>query len=77
MRYFEIAYGYQVPLSLEDKELVDRISKEGRLYIADMDERDVLLADAMVSRHVLLRKKSNKGFYYSLNSIESIWSSNT
>lgn len=77
MRYFEIAYGYQVPLSLEDKELIDRITQNGRLYLSDMDERDVVLADAMVSRHVLIRRKNKQGFYYCPNSIESLWSSNT
>jgi hypothetical protein len=74
MRYYEIASGIRIPVSSEEQELLDRITKKGFFCKKDFsDERDEEVARLMLSRGVLSQIKKNDELCYKPNSVNDIW----
>lgn len=72
MRYFEIAGGIRLQVSLEEQSLVDLAEKE-ILSDASLDERDQEMARTMVSRGIFNRLEKDGELYYQLNGLEDVW----
>lgn len=72
MRYFEIAGGIRLQVSLEEQSLVDLAEKE-ILSDASLDERDQEMARSMVSRGIFNRLEKDGELYYQLNGLEDVW----
>ena len=70
MRYFEIAGGFRLNISEEEKTLLDK-AKEGLLG-EELDERDNEVAHKMLSRGLLNRHSEDGKIYYTPNSLPDI-----
>jgi hypothetical protein len=72
MRYFEIAGGIRMAVSLEEQSLLDLAGKE-MIADANLEERDQEIARNMVSRGLFNRLNRDGKLYYSLNGLEDVW----
>lgn len=75
MRFREIRGGIQIPVSLEEQDLIDLIeSKEGEfIQRKELDERQQELARKMVSRGVLERTQRDGSLFYVVSKLDDIW----
>lgn len=55
MRYFEITSGMRVPISGEERALLNRVEETGHIARDTLDEREAEIARQMVRRGVLVR----------------------
>jgi hypothetical protein len=74
MRYFEIMGGLQLPIDQEQSALITMIEEHDN-YISEeiLDERQLTLADNMVSRGILNRLQVSGKLYYETNKLEPTW----
>ena len=70
MRYFEIAGGFRLNISEEEKVLLDK-AVDG-LLAEELDERDTEVAYHMLSRGLLNRHSEDGKLYYTPNSLPDI-----
>ena len=70
MRYFEIAGGFRLNVSEEEKVMLDK-AKDG-LLAEELDERDTEVAYQMLSRGLLNRHSEDGKIYYTPNSLPDI-----
>jgi len=75
MRFLEIRGGIQIPVSLEEQDLVDLIESQDGAIIkrSDLDERQKEVARKMVSRGVLERAQHDGSLYYVVNRLDDLW----
>lgn len=73
MRFFEIKGGIQVPLSNEERRLVEEIEK-GNTNYSEFDERDSELAWQLSKRGILnLIEHEDGNVTCKVNKLEDIW----
>lgn len=70
MRYFEIAGGFRVDISEEEKTMLDK-AQDG-LLAENLDERDSEVAYLMLSKGLLNRHTEDGKIYYTSNSLPDI-----
>lgn len=74
MRFYEISSGFRVPVSQEEQDILDIISKNGdKVAKTDLDERQNEVARKMVTRGLLHRKKDSNGTWLTPNGLQDIW----
>ncbi len=74
MRYFEIKSGIRIPLSNEERRLLESVETEGQVLSEDLDERDRELARQLVIRGVFnLIENEDDSITYTVNKLEDIW----
>lgn len=74
MRYHEIASGLRLPVSSEERGLLDRAEEQHGLEHGSLDERDQEVARKMVSRGLLNRTRDqNQRIVYRVSSVKDIW----
>jgi len=78
MRFLEIRGGIQIPVSLEEQDLIDLIESNDNAIIkrSDLDERQKEVARKMVSRGVLERTQHNGSLYYVVSNLDDLWRHN-
>ena len=67
MRFMEFAGKYLMAVSLDEAELIDKITEEGSLEKDKLDAREQELARKMVSNGKLNRYKKNSKTYFLVN----------
>ena len=72
MRYFEIASGYTLPVSVEEQEVLDRIGNK-QLLASEFNEREAEVARLMVNRGLLHRLASDGAISFSANLPTDTW----
>ena len=70
MRYFEIAGGFRVDISEEERDILVLANNE--VLAEDLGERDQELAMKMVSKGLLISNTKDDKVYYSPNSLPNI-----
>lgn len=75
MRYFEIKGGIQVPLSNEERRLVESVEKAGQVNRSDLEERDQELARQLCGRGIfnMIENEEDDSITYTVNKLEEIW----
>lgn len=74
MRFYEIKGGIQVPLSNEERRLLESVETEGQVLGEDLDERDRELARQLVVRGVFnMIENEDDSITYTVNKLEDIW----
>lgn len=73
MRVFELTSGINIPLSIEESDVLSDIMSNGRIYHTQMDERVQEVARLMVSRGIIKQNidRQGKAYYTSRNS--DVW----
>ena len=66
MRFVEIATGIQVAVSGEENKLYERIAKaeEGPIRKRDLSEREQYLANQLVNKSMITRRRKNGEIYF-------------
>ena len=66
MRFIEIAQGIQVAVSGEENKLYERIIKaeKGPVRKRDLSERDQYLANQLVNKSMIIRRRKNGEIYF-------------
>jgi hypothetical protein len=72
MRYFEIQSGMRMPISSEERALLDHLG-DHPVSSQSLDARQQELARLMLSRGLLNRVNKNDQTYYKINSVNDIW----
>ena len=70
MRWAEIQDNYKVYISNDESSLSNRIKNEGKVFKKDLSENDIVVADRLVNKSVLLRKRTGKDVYFVRNTPE-------
>jgi hypothetical protein len=71
---FEIKGGIQVPLSNEERRLVEMFDESASINVNEMDQRDAELARLLCARGVLTQiEETDESLTYSVNKLEDIW----
>lgn len=74
MRYFEIAGGFRIPVSEEERDMLALVTEsEHPVTDDDLDERQQELSRLMVSRGLLNRLQKDGKIYYEPNGLPDIW----
>jgi hypothetical protein len=72
MRFYEISSGLRIPISEEEQELFDLITK-GSLEKSALDERQQEVARNMVTRGLLIRENKDGVIILRPNNAADIW----
>ncbi|MNK29868.1 hypothetical protein D3C87_482710 [compost metagenome] len=75
MRYYEIKGGIQVPLSNEERRLVESVEEAGQVKADDLDERDRELSRQLCGRGIfnMIENEEDDSITYTVNKLEEIW----
>ena len=75
MRFREIRGGLQIPVSIEEQDLIDLIESQEGNFIKrqELDERQREVARKMVSRGVLERTQRDGSLYYVVSKLDDLW----
>jgi len=61
MKIHELLSGITVPITNEESEVLDKISKKADLLKSELSEREQLLANNLVTKDVVSRRKNADG----------------
>ncbi len=70
MRWAEIHDSTRIYVNNDESSLSNRIKNEGKMFKKDLSENDIVVADRLVNKSVLLRKRSGKDVYFVRNEPE-------
>lgn len=72
MRYYEITSGMRLPISSEERILIDQVEKDGHVFRDDLEQRQQEIARQMVIRGILLRSRKDGKVVFMTNSDPTI-----
>jgi len=61
MKIVELLNSLQLPITNEEADVLGKISEGGKILKSELDPREQLIANNLVSKDVLLRKKNDEG----------------
>ena len=67
MRFFEIENKFIIPITNEEAELMARFSVGDTIDKKDLSEREQVIANNLVNKEILLRRKINEKILYKQN----------
>ena len=73
MRFYEISSGFRLPISSEEREIMEFIALQDRVEKSSLDERQQEVTRLMVSRGLLIREKDGEDIYLRPNDLSDIW----
>ena len=73
MRYIDISGGIRLTLSNEENDLVSKIRSESFIAKEKLDEREVVIANILVSKGALVRIMIRGEIYYKENKMRKDW----
>lgn len=73
MRFHEISSGFRLPISNEEKEIMDFIASKERVEKSSLDERQQEVTRLMVSRGLLIRERDGDEIFLRPNDLNDIW----
>jgi len=68
MRWAEIAGEFKIYVSNDESSLANRVKNEQKIFKKDLSENDLEIANRLVNKSVLLRKRNGKDIYFVRNS---------
>jgi hypothetical protein len=74
MKFTEIAGGIRVFTTLEENELLEKFSKEDKVFKNQLDDREQMIARKLVEKSILRRSKDKEDgkLYFTKNSTRPI-----
>lgn len=70
MRFAEISDGFTTFITNDEASLANRIKHEGKVNKNDLNEQDLVLANRLVSKDVLERRRNGNDIYFIRNENE-------
>lgn len=67
MRFTEISGGLPIFITNDEASLANRIKHEGKVNKKDLNEQDLVLADRLVRKDVLKRRRNGNDIYFIRN----------
>jgi len=64
MRFAEISDGFPTYITNDEAFLANRIKHEGKVNKKDLSEQDLVIADKLVNKNVLKRRRNGKEIYF-------------
>ena len=68
MRFIEILNKIQIPVTNEEQCVLERIQNDGKVSKRDLTEREQYLANQLVNKSIIVRKKHNGNIIYKKSS---------
>lgn len=70
MRFAEISDGFPTYITNDEAFLANRIKHEGKVNKKDLNENDLVIADKLVRKNVLKRRRNGNDIYFIRNENE-------
>ena len=66
MRFLEFKKGITVVITNEEQDVLEMLRDKGTVNKTKMSEREQTIANQLVNKHIIVRKKSNEQITYKL-----------
>lgn len=73
MKFVSLPSGFNTLISNEESLLLDQISQTGQVSRSELNEREQVVANNLVKKDVLTRRKIDGKLYYSTANMQDIW----
>lgn len=67
MRWIEINTGTKVYVNIDESSVANKVKNRGKIYKSDLNEYELKIADNLVIKSILLRRRDKKDVYFVRN----------